>query len=599
MPQSAAETGFHVLATVGSAEQLVPLLTLGCSLARVQGGSVTLLCVTEDGSRPDWLAVPGECATVPIDVEVHAGEDAGKVILEIARKRDPNLLLLGWSGQSGSRRYLLGSTLDPVTRYAPCDVAVVRADHLDQVHRVLVPVGGGPNATLALALALKLAPDIQVTALNIVRPTAGPLGIAAGREQLSNAIDPWRDEGRITPAVVEASNVIEGILHEAADGYDAVLIGASNESYIERQLFGNVPQTVATNAPVPTVIVKRRAGPVKSLLRRAERRLATIQSRLTTSEQVATYREIRLGARPRTDFFVLIGLAATIAALGLLMDSPAVIIGAMVIAPLMSAIFGISLGVVQGDSRLLWQAASTTARGILLAIAIGAGVGLIVAPHEPTAEILARTRPTLLDLFVALASGTAGAYAQCRRDVASALAGVAIAVALVPPLATTGIGIALSSSSIAIGALLLFFTNLSAITATGSVVFLLFGFRPDPGKRLRVFGRGFAGVLVLLILVSIALTALTVDSVRTASQRRTLQAALSTEIGQMDGVMLETWEIEKDDETLRVQVAVKALHPISYSEADDLQQRVSLRLRRPVVLVLSVTQVTRLDPGTQ
>ena len=131
MSQGAAKIGFHVLAAVGGAEQLVPLLTLGCSLARAQGGSVTLLCVTEDGSRPDWLVVPDECAIVPIDVAIHAGQDTGKAILEVARKRDPDLLLLGWSGQSGSRRYLLGSTLDPVTRYAPCDVAVVRADRLD------------------------------------------------------------------------------------------------------------------------------------------------------------------------------------------------------------------------------------------------------------------------------------------------------------------------------------------------------------------------------------------------------------------------------------------------------------------------------------
>jgi uncharacterized hydrophobic protein (TIGR00271 family) len=400
--------------------------------------------------------------------------------------------------------------------------------------------------------------------------------------------------------VIHAHGIIEGILAEASAGYDLLLIGATNESYIDRKLFGDVPQRIAADAPVPTIIVRRRAGRVQSFLRQLERWLFGIQGQISASQQVQAYQEIQRGARASTDFFVLIALAAAIATLGLLMNSPAVIIGAMIIAPLMSAIFGISMGVVQGDARLLLHAISTTLRGVGLAIAIGALVGWVVPLNEVTSEILSRTQPTLLDLFVALVSGAAGAYAQCRRNVLGAVAGVAIAVALVPPLATAGIGLTLGSGLIAGGALLLFLTNLSAITAAGSLMFLFFGYRPDPGQRIRVFGRGILGVLVLLVVVSVPLSLLSIDSFRSAALQHSLQDTLAAEIDTLEGIELETFEIvdgHRRDQTLHLEVEVSALRPVSDQEAADLQEQLSSRLGRPVDLVLSITSITQLVPG--
>ena len=193
----------------------------------------------------------------------------------------PDLLLLGWRGTPGQQRYLLGSTLDPVTRYAPCDVAVMRTGDLDAVHRVLVPMSSGPNAPLALELALRL-PDVQVTALNVARESLGPTGEAVGHAQLNNVLRPWAGNDRVSAKVVGASGIIDGILAEAASGYDMVLIGATKASYVDRKLFGNVPQAVAADAPVPTVVVQRHAGAVKTLLRRAEWRVSQIEDSLTT-----------------------------------------------------------------------------------------------------------------------------------------------------------------------------------------------------------------------------------------------------------------------------------------------------------------------------
>ncbi len=248
---------------------------------------------------------------------------------------------------------------------------------------------------------------------------------------------------------------------------------------------------------------------------------------------------------------MMIGFAAAIASLGLTINSAAVIIGAMVIVPL----------------------------------------------QAPTPEILSRAQPTLVDLVIALVSGTAGAYAQCRRNALGALAGVAIAVALVPPLATTGLGLTLGSGTIAGGALLLFLTNLSAIAAAGSVVFLLFGFRPDPGRRVRVFSRSRVGVLIVLGLVSVLLTALTIGSIRQTRLHRALDAALAAEVGEMAAVALVDWQIDGTSEgTLRISVEVQATHSLSHGDAVDLQERVAQRVRRPVHLVLSVAHYARLDP---
>jgi uncharacterized hydrophobic protein (TIGR00271 family) len=591
------QNGRHILVAVGERAQLSPLLTLACMLTHSGNGTVTLLCVTPDGARPPWLQVPEHCSDLSLTVDVRAGEDAGRVILRAARELTCDLILLGWSGEPGSRRYLLGSTLDPVTRYAPCDIAVVRADQMGEVRRVLIPAEGGPHATRALALALQLSPHVQITALNIAREGLGEVGVAASYEKLYTVLEPWRHETRVQAKVVRAPGIVAGILREAALDYDLLLIGGSDESYIDRQLFGNVPQTVAVEAPVPTIIVRRHAGPVKSLVRQAERWLVGLQGPITAGEQVEAYREVRRGARGGMDFYVLVALAAAIATLGLLMNSPAVIIGAMIIAPLMSAIFGISMGVVQGDERLLVRAIGTTLRGAGLAIAIGALIGWIAPNDQITGEMVSRTNPTLLDLFVALLSGVAGAYAQCRRGVLSAVAGVAIAVALIPPLVATGTLLSSGEITSTVSALLLFFTNLSAITAVGSVVFLFFGFRPDPGKRILVFGRGIAGVLLLLVAVSIPLSLLTLTAFRSTLLHEAIDRVVSEKVGMLEGVELDAWEIiSEPGKTLRLAVHAWAVRPVSQREMVDLQERVTRRLDRPLGLLLSITPITSLDP---
>jgi uncharacterized hydrophobic protein (TIGR00271 family) len=628
MTHNYTDASYHIVAAVSAEEQLSPLLTIACALAAARDGRVTVLSVTASGRPPAWLQSEGSvrgaqpealsrlqaCKGVPVSIVVRAGRDPGGEILSVAREDPANLILLSWRGGRSTGRYLLGHTLDPVVQYAPCDVAVVRAEggkrSLDalpeNISRVLVPAAGGPNAALAINLALTLSPGVQITALNVARDALGSMGLSLGHERLSEILNEWAGEPRVQGKVVQSSSVIKGILTEATKGYDLVMIGASHESYLDRVLFGNIPQTVAARSPAPAIVVKSHTRRMRmgTWLRRTGWRLFDLLPTLDLHQQIEVYKAIREGAQPKVDFFVMIALSAAIAALGLLLNSPAVIIGAMLVAPLMAAIFGLSLGVVRGDLRLLQRAAGATFRGMLLAIALGAVLGLLLARINPVGtpggEIVSRTAPNLLDLGVALASGAAGAYALCRKEVSAALPGVAIAAALVPPLATVGIGLALWRGDIAGGAMLLFTTNLVAISAAGGLVFIWLGFRPLPGRqaRTRVFQGGMVGTVLLLVAVTIPLGILTVQSVRDAALSRAVNRALEEEINAIDSV---DWDgqlrmQEQDDGTLQLEVQVQSPRMVAHWEVVELQERLAGRLARSVALELSIIRTTHLDP---
>jgi uncharacterized hydrophobic protein (TIGR00271 family) len=616
MAQHGAGPGYHVVAAVGAESQLKPLLAVGCAFAAARGGRLTVLSVTGSGRKPAWLDTPQTHRGVPVAVVVRAGHQPAAEVLEAMRRDPPDLLLLGWRGEPSRGRYLAGRNLDALVQYAPCDVVVVRTgtekpvpgEAPEQMARILVPAAGGPNAALALDLALSLAPRAQITALNVAREVTGPGGLSLGHERLEEILAPWAGEPRVQGKVVQATSVVNGILAEAAKGYDLVMIGASHESYLDRMLFGNIPQTVTARSAAPAVVVRHRGRGLHmgSWLRRTGWQLYDVLPTLDLHEQIDVYKAIRTGAEPKVDFFVMIALSAAIATFGLLQNSPAVIIGAMLVAPLMAAIFGLSLGVVRGDLRLLRRAASATLRGMALAIVVGVLLTWLVPSATPQNEIMGRTQPTLLDLGVALASGAAGAYALCRKEVSAALPGVAIAAALVPPLATVGIGLALRRGDIAGGALLLFLTNLVAIAAAGGLVFLWLGFRPIPGKeaRARVFQGGAIGTVLLLVAVTIPLGILTARSVREAILNRQLDEAIRTEVIAMNRpevstiyqVQLDDWRVVGNDgDTIRLQVWVRSPRTVSHDEVVQLQERLASSLQRPIALLLSVVPTTRLD----
>lgn len=180
-------------------------------------------------------------------------------------------------------------------------------------------------------------------------------------------------------------------------------------------------------------------------------------------------------------YLFMIAMSAGIAILGLLLSSPAVVIGAMLLSPLMDPIMGLGFALAIGDYRWLKQSARTLAWGSLLAVGLCAVLVFFSPIQTITSEIAARTRPNLFDLFVALFSALAGAYAMIRGREGT-IVGVAIATALMPPLATVGFGLATLNWTVFSGALLLFATNFLTIALTAWGMARLYGFSNDLSK---------------------------------------------------------------------------------------------------------------------
>ncbi|MBM7090876.1 DUF389 domain-containing protein [Streptomyces sp. S12] len=210
----------------------------------------------------------------------------------------------------------------------------------------------------------------------------------------------------------------------------------------------------------------------------------------------------------RSAFWTMLTLAAVIAAGGVLTDSTATVIGAMIIAPLSTPIMGIALGSVQ---RRRTGSAVVVLLACLWVIAIGMVMSVALPAHYDllsNSQISSRTSPGLMDLIAALATGLAGAVALARRDVAAVLPGVAIAISLVPPLVVTGVCLGKLSGWLALGSLALFASNLLALVIAGIVVFASLGYAAEADKAAgRPAGRTSAAMALLFVIVLVPLTA--------------------------------------------------------------------------------------------
>lgn len=208
---------------------------------------------------------------------------------------------------------------------------------------------------------------------------------------------------------------------------------------------------------------------------RLKQRIFDLFPTLGRGERKELVSRIEIGADGGIDFIVMMLLAAALASLGLLQGSTAVVIGAMLVAPLMGPLVAAGLALVQGNLSLFRSALSVCALGILLGLGASLFFGAINPGFEASMEIEARGNPDVLDLFIALASGMVAAYAMGRPNLSGTLAGVAIAAALLPPLAVVGIGLTNDEIIIAGNAAILFATNLVAIILGAALIFRLLG----------------------------------------------------------------------------------------------------------------------------
>ena len=226
-------------------------------------------------------------------------------------------------------------------------------------------------------------------------------------------------------------------------------------------------------------------------------------------------------AAKNSKYWILLSLSGIIATAGVAADSPATVVGAMIVAPLMTPILGTAFALVIAERHYLKRSLLAVLGGALLVISIAFlfdmfnPVGVLT---EENSQVMARVHPRLIDLIAALATGMVGAFALVRSDVSNTLPGVAIAISLVPPLAVVGLTLQNGMIDEALGALLLFGTNVAAIIFTSTLVLLLYNVRETAISAGYAVGslRGWslAAVIGTIILVAIPLTFGTLKLIR-------------------------------------------------------------------------------------
>lgn len=516
-------------------------------------------------------------------------------ILDTAHEEKVDLIVLGWRGYTRSAGASMGPIIDAVIRDAPCDVIIAKGEEWRDAAKILVPTAGGPHAPIAARLAMLLSEvyDSEVTALFVQLGRATPRQMEENRQRITRTMNGLAFSRAPEQKVIVAESVVDGIVREA-EKYDLVLLGASEQGLFDQFVFGSIPQQIAARVPKTAVIVRRYGGPTELWTRKLTRGLLQLFPRLNVEEQLELREALSDSARPGANFFVLIVLSSIIATLGLLLNSGAVVIGAMLVAPLMSPILGFSLGMVLGDVRLVRLSVESMFKGVALALLIAVFIGILSPIKDVTAEMTGRTQPTLLDLGVALASGMAGAYALSRKEVGAALPGVAIAAALMPPLGVAGLGLAVGEPQVAGGAFLLFAANIAAISLAGVIVFVLLGVRPQtwqPEARPRM-RRGLIGFALLMLVIAVPLGVIMAGIVRHADTRNEIRVVLTERIDARDGELVG-FEHRTEEERLLVIATVRYVNQVEEPLADAVAAALEERLDRPVTLEIVTLPVVR------
>jgi len=454
---------------------------------RVKDGPSIGEVVWATGNQDSWWDGISEVVRSQdtIDVELGEVETANirkSVITQLTETKASLLVLQDRMSHPDFYRSTIQGLLDSVY----CAIMVLRIGEGDSGKgKVLLPCAGGPNSRRGLKLAADAFGE-DVTAF-FVQPDTDNVALEVGERRLERFL---RRSG-VKPETVSRKVRLNDSVHAAIreevneDSYGMMLIGASGVSSVRRKLFGTVPDKLLRGTEGMSVAVIRGEKPIGHRLRSSlERNLQLTVPQLNRDERVALFADIEDKSRWSFDFGSLMLLATAIAALGLIADSGAVVIGAMLVAPLMTPLLGGGLSVVQGNWPLWRRCQKAVGLGFVSALAVGYLLGTLarLCGYGLTDELIARGAPSVLDLGIAFISGVAASYCLARPKLSGALASVAIAAALVPPIATTGICLAFGKYQVAQGAAVLFGTNVVAIVLGSAMNFFMAGIRGKDGQ---------------------------------------------------------------------------------------------------------------------
>lgn len=291
-------------------------------------------------------------------------------------------------------------------------------------------------------------------------------------------------------------------------------------------------------------------------------------------------------ASPDLSYLVLTLGSCAIATLGLLSNSAAVIIGAMIIAPLMLPIRGLAFAALAGKLLLLQRALFSITAGTLLSLVLSWGLGVLIGMANFGSEVLARSKPTLLDLGIAVAAGVISGYARIEPRVSGSLAGTAIAVALMPPICVTGLGLAQANWSLSLGATLLYLTNLLGITLACMLTFLVTGY-----AQLHQGRKALAFTLALTLILLIPLGASFAQLIRQTQLEFSIHQVLVNRTVTFQRVELLSISTNWLTTPPEVRINIRAKQPVTPRQVELLETFLANELGQPLQLVLFVGQV--------
>jgi uncharacterized hydrophobic protein (TIGR00271 family) len=285
-------------------------------------------------------------------------------------------------------------------------------------------------------------------------------------------------------------------------------------------------------------------------------------------------------------YLILIISSCMIATFGLLSNSTAVIIGAMLVAPLMLPIRGLAFGALVGDSFLFRTGSVSVVVGTILAIILSCLMGWLTGITSYGSEILARTQPNLLDLGIAVAAGAIGGYGKIQSKVSDTFAGTAIAVALMPPVCVVGLGLSQGNWILSRGATLLFLTNLLGIALACMMVFLSAGYAP-----LRQAGKPLLAAIILTSILLIPLGLSFSRLVQNARIQRSIRDALTNGTVTFQKLELTDLRVNWLEKNPQVLLSVNAQEPVTEKQVKLLESFLEREIGQQFTLIFTINRV--------
>lgn len=483
---------------------------------------------------------------------------------------------------------------------ATCEVLILRPGETVGTNAIL-GVARGPHAKAALAGGFALAQHLggEATAV-VVEPPVGEDAQGVGGRILDRVVGRALGEhaSEARRSVIIDDHAARGLEHAAERDPSAwVWVGTSRRSRLGRYFRSTTPLRLAQTCPTMTLVVVRAAAPLAGrMFGRLETTMLQRVPQLGRDDRVALVERVQSNSHWDFDFKALMCLSTLIAAFGLVANAPAVIIGAMLVAPLMTPLLGMGLALVQGNAHLARLTSRSVVAGFVTAFVLGWVVGILTPGGVATEEMRMRNWPGLVDLAVAVVSGLAAAYASSRPNLSSALPGVAIAAALVPPLATAGIALSMGDLSLCLGATLLFLSNLVAIVLASAAALWAVGLRTGhTGSKLtRTIGAALSlAAIGLVAWLSFAPPAYKTPFSPTDAVRETVRAELG------DDYELVGLRYERIESPRLLSIVGRGAMPPTPELAERLRAALALTVGAQVEIQLEIRLVVQAGPPAE